>query len=210
MEISKQIKKYRTLNNITQRELGALLNVSDKTVSSWETGRTYPDIQIIVKISDILEISLDELLRGDQNMVEKIAKDTKNRKKLTKKVQLLWISIFLLISLSLFFGYKNVEHRNISEAQQIQSVTIKDNDTIVVELNLPFYRSVSSYWMNNTNPDDDNSDDSSVELTLGESIDWTMTNRQTIEVPIDKEIFPKMKRINIIGKSGTIKSIPIK
>lgn len=128
MKISKQIKKYRTLNNITQKKLGALLNVSDKTVSTWETGRTYPDIQIIVKISDVLESSLDELLREDQNVVEKIAKDTKNRKKLTKKVQFLWIGIFLLLSLILFFGYKNIENRNISEAKQIELVTIKDNN----------------------------------------------------------------------------------
>ena len=41
MELSEQLKKYRKQSNLTQRELALKLNVSDKTISSWETGRTY-------------------------------------------------------------------------------------------------------------------------------------------------------------------------
>lgn len=73
-----------------------------------------------------------------------------------------------------------------------------------MEVNLPFYRSISNYMIGSS------PDDSSAELTLGESIDWTMKNKQSIEVPIDKELFPKIKRINIIGKTDTIKSIALK
>jgi transcriptional regulator with XRE-family HTH domain len=42
------------------------LNISRSAVSSWEVGRNYPDLETIILISDLLEISLDELLREDE------------------------------------------------------------------------------------------------------------------------------------------------
>ncbi|AQP54046.1 XRE family transcriptional regulator [Vagococcus penaei] len=80
MEISKRIKEFRQSNQLTQKELGEQLNVSDKTISSWETGRTYPDVSMIIKLSDIFDISLDEFLRGDVKIVEKIDKDLRQKK----------------------------------------------------------------------------------------------------------------------------------
>jgi len=80
MELSEQLKKYRKQQNLTQKELAQRLNVSDKTISSWETGRTYPDISLLINLSSILNISLDEFLKGDVKTVEKIDKDLKLKK----------------------------------------------------------------------------------------------------------------------------------
>ncbi|MGX4687618.1 helix-turn-helix transcriptional regulator (plasmid) [Vagococcus sp. JNUCC 83] len=80
MELNKKIKKFRSSNNLTQKELGDLLNVSDKTISSWETGRTYPDISMIIELSNIFNLSLDEFLKEDGAMVKKIDKDLKLKK----------------------------------------------------------------------------------------------------------------------------------
>lgn len=77
LEINKQIKDYRILNKLTQKELGAILNVSDKTISSWENGRTYPDITMIVKLSELFNISLDTFLKEDKVMIKKIDRDLK-------------------------------------------------------------------------------------------------------------------------------------
>jgi len=77
LEISKQIKNYRIIHKLTQKELGEHLNVSDKTISSWETGRTYPDISMIIKLSDLFNTSLDEFLKGDNDIVKKIDMDLK-------------------------------------------------------------------------------------------------------------------------------------
>ncbi|WP_035033561.1 helix-turn-helix domain-containing protein [Carnobacterium mobile] len=74
MEISHEIKKRRTELNITQEELAERLNVTRAAVSNWEVGRNYPDIQLLLKISDELNISLDQLLRGDKTMVSSIDK----------------------------------------------------------------------------------------------------------------------------------------
>ncbi|WP_414047440.1 helix-turn-helix transcriptional regulator [Macrococcus equi] len=54
MEINKAIKENRITNKLTQKELGDILNVSDKTISSWETGRTYPDVSMIITLSEVL------------------------------------------------------------------------------------------------------------------------------------------------------------
>lgn len=75
MEISKQIKKYSIIHKLTQKELGEILNVSDKTISSWENGWTYPDISLIVKLSELFHLFLDTFLKKDQTMIKKIDRD---------------------------------------------------------------------------------------------------------------------------------------
>lgn len=92
MELSEQLKRYRKQSNMTQRELAMKLNVSDKTISSWETGRTYPDISLLINLSSILNISLDEFLKGDSETVEKIDKDLK-----MKKVYKYWLMAILIV-----------------------------------------------------------------------------------------------------------------
>lgn len=72
MTIGQTIASYRKKQALTQKELGAELKVSDKTISSWENERTYPDISMIIQLSDTLELSLDELLREDTSMIQEI------------------------------------------------------------------------------------------------------------------------------------------
>ena len=56
--IGEKIKELRTNNKLTQQELGDKLYVSDKTISSWESGRTLPDINTLIDISNIFNISV--------------------------------------------------------------------------------------------------------------------------------------------------------
>lgn len=70
MNFGKQIKSARESNNLTQEDVAQKLHLSRKTVSSWETGRSYPDIATLVQLSDIYQISLDKLLREDSTMIK--------------------------------------------------------------------------------------------------------------------------------------------
>ena len=63
--IGHRIRQLRIRNSLTQRKLANILYVSDKTVSSWETDRTEPDITSIIKISVLLQVSLEYLLIGE-------------------------------------------------------------------------------------------------------------------------------------------------
>jgi len=95
MELSEQLKKYRKQENLTQKQLALKLNVSDKTISSWETGRTYPDISLLINLSSVLNVSLDEFLKGDTKTVEKIDKDLKLKR--VYKWTLVAVAVFIAI-----------------------------------------------------------------------------------------------------------------
>jgi transcriptional regulator with XRE-family HTH domain len=80
LDIGEQIKEHRKHGGWTQKELAERLNVSDKTISSWETGRTYPELTLLVELSELFNVSLDSLLRGDVKVVKKIDKDVRLKK----------------------------------------------------------------------------------------------------------------------------------
>lgn len=62
--IGKTIKQLRIKSNMTQLQLSERLNISDKSVSKWETGKGYPDITMLEKIADAFSISVSELIQG--------------------------------------------------------------------------------------------------------------------------------------------------
>ncbi|MCL0330807.1 helix-turn-helix transcriptional regulator [Apilactobacillus xinyiensis] len=66
MKFSEKLKYYRKKNNLTQKSLSKILNVSDKTISSWENDRTFPDMYMLRKIVTIFKISMDDLLVNDE------------------------------------------------------------------------------------------------------------------------------------------------
>lgn len=59
------IKKLRERDKMTQAVLAQRLNVSDKAVSKWETGRGYPDISLLQPLAEAFKVSVAELLSGD-------------------------------------------------------------------------------------------------------------------------------------------------
>ncbi|GAA0702870.1 helix-turn-helix transcriptional regulator [Paraclostridium ghonii] len=65
MNISKQLKNYRKKFNLSQEDLADIIHVSRPTISNWENGKSYPDLQSLLLLSDYFKISLDELVKGD-------------------------------------------------------------------------------------------------------------------------------------------------
>ena len=75
MELNKQIKKYRRMMNLSQEELAERVYVTRQTISNWETGKSYPDIHSLLLLSTLFNISLDQLIKGDlEIMKEEISK----------------------------------------------------------------------------------------------------------------------------------------
>lgn len=73
--IKDMIKSKRKELNMTQEILAEKLNVSRTTVSSWETGRTYPDLDMVVKLSEEFKVSLDYLLLTIYSLIWKVKTD---------------------------------------------------------------------------------------------------------------------------------------
>ena len=75
MNIGNQILNIRKGNQLTQEEFGKLFHVTRQTVSNWENEKSYPDLQILIDISNQFEISLDTLIKEDSKMVKTIDKE---------------------------------------------------------------------------------------------------------------------------------------
>ena len=65
MELSDQIKKHRTQIGLSQEELAERIFVSRQTVSSWENDKTYPDVESLLLLSVLFDVTVDELIKGD-------------------------------------------------------------------------------------------------------------------------------------------------
>ena len=65
MNIGNQIKKYREQLKISQEELADKIFVTRQTISNWENNKNYPDIKSLSLLSYNLNVSLDDLIKGD-------------------------------------------------------------------------------------------------------------------------------------------------
>lgn len=61
---SNNLKILRKKNKLTQEDLASCLDISSKTISSWEKGRSEPKIDMLLKLSDYFNVTLDALIKG--------------------------------------------------------------------------------------------------------------------------------------------------
>lgn len=73
-EIGKFIAKSRKEKNLTQAHLAEKLNITDRAVSKWETGKSLPDSSIMLELCEILGITVNELLSGEEIDMESYEK----------------------------------------------------------------------------------------------------------------------------------------
>ena len=107
MQVGKQIQHYRKEKNLSQDDLAEIIFVSRQSISNWERGATYPDIQNLLLLSKVFEVSLDKLVKGDlETMKQEVnAADVKamNRDAIIYTV-LLAATIILPVPLLKWFG----------------------------------------------------------------------------------------------------------
>ena len=75
MQVGKQIQHYRKEKNLSQDDLAEIIFVSRQSISNWERGATYPDIQNLLLLSKVFEVSLDKLVKGDLETMKQIIHD---------------------------------------------------------------------------------------------------------------------------------------
>lgn len=96
MELGNQIKKYRNELEISQEKLAKKIYVTRQSISNWENDKNYPDINSLIRLSEVFNVSLDILIKGD---VEKMKKEIneKDIKDFNKMGNILAILFGLLI-----------------------------------------------------------------------------------------------------------------
>lgn len=81
MNIGEQINELRKRNHLSQDEFANIFNVTRQTVSNWENGKSYPDLEVIIQMSEHFHVSIDEILKNDQQGIKKIDNERKKGKK---------------------------------------------------------------------------------------------------------------------------------
>ena len=105
---SKNLIKYRTLLGLKQSELAKMINYSDKSISKWERGEGLPDLKATAKLCEIFGVSIDDMLKENNNHKEKINKTiiTTNKKHFLTTLlsaSLVWlIATIVYVSLLIF------------------------------------------------------------------------------------------------------------
>lgn len=76
VKIGKFIAECRKKNNLTQMQLAEKLNITDRAVSKWETGKSMPDSSIMLELCNVLNISVNDLLNGEVVIMENYKEKT--------------------------------------------------------------------------------------------------------------------------------------
>lgn len=204
MEIGKKIKQRRNELGITQDNLAERINVARSTISNWEIGRNYPDIQTIVLLSDELDISLDELLKGDKVVVEKIASDTKVRKKNKWVIAVLLFILILLGSVTIWMiaGQPGRIH-TISNREQLESFSLdKTSNRYTLEVgikDLPAYRELSLYSLNGSE------NGKTVSLMLSTDLNLLFDqNNEKLEISWEDSFAPEADTLELVDEQGNV------
>lgn len=127
------ISELRKEKKLTQKELAERINVSDKAVSRWETGKGYPDVTSLVSLSEYFDVSVNELLAGkrltveniretaDENLISVFEQVQKNKKQQNLQVTVYTsVLIIVLLPVLIIIG----KELFVSMATQIQAENI--------------------------------------------------------------------------------------
>lgn len=98
MELGKKIKYYRNEKAVTQDELAERVFVSRQTISNWENDKSYPDINSILLLSEVLDVPIDNLIKGD---VEHMKDEINTGEVREIKIYSAMMQVFLLLAVVL-------------------------------------------------------------------------------------------------------------
>ncbi|MFJ3390592.1 MULTISPECIES: helix-turn-helix domain-containing protein [unclassified Lysinibacillus] len=103
MEFYKKLKEERLKHNLSQEELAIKLNISRQSVSKWELEKGYPNIETLIALSDLFNISIDELMKGDNSLrVTSIKEEETRELKMTDRFKWLYVLSSILVVFWLF------------------------------------------------------------------------------------------------------------
>lgn len=111
MELGNQIKKYRGENSLSQEQLAERIYVSRQTISNWENDKSYPDVNSLVLLSEVFNTSIDNLIKGDVEIMKKQinAEDMSKFEKLSRIFGLLFVAVIITpIPLAHYLGFVGI------------------------------------------------------------------------------------------------------
>lgn len=121
VKIGKFIQEMRKAQSLTQRELAEKLNISDKTVSKWETGNGLPEVGLMLPLCEVLGISVNELLSGErldekqyfkkaeENIMDLLKEKVEAKKKIVLSLCIMLMAMISAVTLVVIAGYLDMQ-----------------------------------------------------------------------------------------------------
>ena len=135
------ISELRKKKKLTQKEFADKLGISDKAVSRWETGNSYPDLDMLFRISKFFNISFENLLTArmvddgtDDELTQNIFKEFRKHSQKVKRIVLAFIIIVIIFVITIIFT--NTYNRFKVYQVGIESTTLAATNGIYVETNI--------------------------------------------------------------------------
>lgn len=106
IKIGRFIAERRKLQGLTQAQLAEKLNITDRAVSKWETGRSLPDATLMLALCEILGISVNELLSGEKVTMENNQEKNEQlllemAKEIERKNKTIWSAMWAIMTVSM-------------------------------------------------------------------------------------------------------------
>lgn len=143
MYVTKQLIHFRKINHYTQDELAKKILVSRQTISHWETGKTYPDIQSLLLLCDLYNISLDQLIHDDVRVFKAQSMLGKTRWLITGIILCILLTYFSLISMKWFPLLLSIMALSISATLGVVLLIILMTQTNFLQINT--YQEILKY-----------------------------------------------------------------
>lgn len=144
VKIGKFIAQCRKNKNMTQAELAEKLNITDRAISKWETGKGMPDSSIMLELCNELDITVNELLSGEmiemnnydkkaeENLL-KLNKSNENKNKILLKFRIVIVLLVFILALIGLYRFaiqvsKSNLDRALMNAKDIYEINIRINE----------------------------------------------------------------------------------
>jgi transcriptional regulator with XRE-family HTH domain len=107
MDISKTIREQRNQLSLSQEELAEKLYVTRQTIGNWENGKSYPDIHSLLLLSQIFDMTIDNLIKGDLEIMKQIIEneDIKTTNRYAYLMMLCLGVAIIMLPLSWYLGF---------------------------------------------------------------------------------------------------------
>ena len=98
MELGSHIKEHRTELGLSQDDLAERIYVSRQTISNWECGRTYPDVQSLLLLSNVFGVTVDSLIKGDVETMAQVMNKAVKKYNALSTITVVSAVVFLVLS----------------------------------------------------------------------------------------------------------------
>ena len=102
IKISKNLKKFRKLSNLTQEQLAERMNLTRQAISNWENDKSQPDIDSIARLAEIFGITVEEMIYGSLKKVG-VDENDENKRNVMKVVLSVFGGLFVAAGAIIIF-----------------------------------------------------------------------------------------------------------